>query len=148
MKMKIGNLLLIACALALAGCNAKPTTPASNDAPAVQDSTDKVLVKWDGMWAGNDGSWLKVTGARWSTGYGEVTTYEGRLNVIETQSQRTLVDMPVEVGKTKGQTIKAIFRQDGDRLLYCGTYDLPRPTEFVKGERGDPWFVEYKRQQK
>jgi hypothetical protein len=42
------------------------------------------------------------------------------------------------------RVVKAIFRLDGDVLHYCGTYDLPRPTEFV--QRGDPYYVAWQRE--
>jgi HEAT repeat protein len=29
----------------------------------------KELAKWEGAWAGSDGSWLKVKGDRWSVGF-------------------------------------------------------------------------------
>ena len=55
--------------------------------------------------------------------------------------------MLVDEGNTRGRTVRAIFRLEGDTLSYCGTYDLPRPTEFVTGEGGDPWAVEYRREE-
>jgi uncharacterized protein (TIGR03067 family) len=55
----------------------------------------------------------------------------------------TVVDLVVEEGATKGKTVKAIFRLDGDTLHYCGTYDLDCPTEF-QGD-SDPYYRAWKR---
>jgi len=117
-------------------------------ASTAQLAAKNELARWEGDWAGSDGSWLKVKGDRWATGFNEVTAYSGRLKIVAIQDKRTLVDMEVEEGETKGQTVKAIFRLEGDTLHYCGTYVLPRPTEFVKGEGGDPWSVAFKREKK
>ena len=56
------------------------------------------------------------------------------------------MDLLVEEGDVKGQTFKAIFRVDGDKLEYCGTYGDARPVEF-KSE-GECYYVPWKRAKK
>jgi len=75
--------------------------------------------------------------------------YSNIIQIVEVREQMTRADLLVGLDNhpRKGQTVKAIFRLDGDTLHYCGTYDLPRPTAFVKG-RADPYYVEWKRVKK
>ena len=49
---------------------------------------------------------------------------------VNDRIQRLAADMLVESGPTQGQTCRAIYRLDGDRLRYCGTYSATRATEF------------------
>ncbi len=91
-----------------------------------------------------------VKGDRWSwVTVGRKPTYANSILIVEVQEKMTLADLVVSEPDhpQSGRTVKAVFHLDGDTLHYCGTYDLPRPTQFVKG-RGDPYYVGWKRVKK
>jgi uncharacterized protein (TIGR03067 family) len=107
------------------------------------------LATWEGIWEERGGTTLFIKGDRWSwTTKGMKPTYRNIIRIVQVQERMTLADLLVgEPGPSNGRTVKAIFRLDGDTLHYCGTYDLPRPTAFVKGGR-DPYYFEWKRVKK
>ena len=53
-----------------------------------------------------------------------------RINVVEVSENCVVADLLVAIGKPR--TCKAIFRLDGDTLLYSGSYKV-RPTGFDDG---------------
>jgi uncharacterized protein (TIGR03067 family) len=110
----------------------------------------KELARWQGAWEGNGGNLFVIKGDRWSWGLkGAKPICENIIEIVEIRDKMTLADLQVrqQGHPQKGQTCKAIFRLEGDTLHYCGTYDLPRPTAFLKG-RGNPFYVEWKRVRK
>jgi uncharacterized protein (TIGR03067 family) len=108
----------------------------------------KELERFQGPWV-SGGETFIVKGDRWAwTTVGAEPDYAHTIAIVEVRDTMTLADLWMGEGHPrKGQAVKAIFRLDGDTLHYCGTYDLPRPTEFVKG-LGDPYYVAWKRAKK
>jgi uncharacterized protein (TIGR03067 family) len=104
----------------------------------------KELLRWQGAYQTDDGHSLTVTGDRWTTKSSGGEVYSGKIKILEVREKLTVADLLVEEGPTKGKTIKAIHRVDGDTLHYCGTYDLERPTEFKSGD-GAPQYYAWKR---
>ena len=104
------------------------------------------LLRWQGAYESAGGSSFTVTGESWTWKLPAAEGHSGKIKIIEVREKLTLADLLVEEGSTKGQTVKAIFRVDGDTLHYCGTYVLDRPTEF-KGDT-DPYYVAWKRAKK
>jgi hypothetical protein len=90
----------------------------------------KELARWAGSWKSPDGTWLKITGDRWSSGTPTFGPVAGVMRVSEVREKMVLADFSVEEGPTKGKIAKVIFRLDGDSLHYCGTYDDQYPTKF------------------
>jgi uncharacterized protein (TIGR03067 family) len=90
----------------------------------------KELAKWAGSWKSPDGTWMKITGDRWSSGTPTFGPVAGVMRVTELREKMVLADFSVEEGPTKGKIAKAIFRLDGDSLHYCATYDDQYPTKF------------------
>jgi hypothetical protein len=88
------------------------------------------LTKWAGSWKSSDGTWLKITGDRWSSGTPTFGPTAGTVRVTEIQERVVFAEFAVDDGPTKGQTVNAIFRLDGDSLHYCGTYAGDYPREF------------------
>jgi hypothetical protein len=94
----------------------------------------KELAQWEGFWKNDAGEWIKFPGDRWSCGSPGWGPAAGTLKLVEMTDSMTLVDLAVDEGPTKGGTVLAIFRRDGDTLNYCGTYTAARPTEFKTRE--------------
>jgi hypothetical protein len=88
------------------------------------------LAKWAGSWKTPDGVWMKIDGHRWSSGTPSWGPVGGSMWVVEVGPAFVAADMLVEFGPTQGQTCRAIYGLDGDRLRYCGTYMATRATEF------------------
>jgi uncharacterized protein (TIGR03067 family) len=106
----------------------------------------KELAKWEGDYVLDGGGSFTVKGDRWTMkGAGE-EGYSGKIKILEVREKLTVADLVVEEGATKGRTVKAIFRLDGDTLHYCGTYDLDRPNEFAGDS--DPYYYAWKRVKK
>jgi hypothetical protein len=115
---------------------------ASNDDPEIRLRAQRVvgvileragqkeLAKWADFWKTPAGEWMEIKGDRWSCGTPTSETFSGSIRIIEIGKAWTAADMTVEQGSTKGQTVRAIFRLDGDTLHYCGTYSAVRATEF------------------
>jgi hypothetical protein len=90
----------------------------------------KELATWEGTWEGEGGVWMKFAGDTWSSGTPTFGPVGGKILVVELRGKLTLADLVVLEGPTKGHRVQAIFRRDGDRLDYCGSYGAKRPTEF------------------
>lgn len=90
----------------------------------------KELAKWQGEWVGSEGQKMAIKGDQWVSSTPTFGPVSGTLAGIEVLEKKTLVDLVVENGPTKGQTCQAIFRLDGDTLYYCGSYGPTRPAEF------------------
>src|SRR5262249_23433838 len=103
----------------------------------------KELAKWEGDYVVDGGGSFTVKGDRWTMKAPGEEGYSGKVKILEVREGLTVADLVVEEGTTKGKTVKAIFRLDGDTLHYCGTYDLDRPSEF-KGD-SDPYYYAWKR---
>jgi uncharacterized protein (TIGR03067 family) len=103
------------------------------------------LARWEGEWrSGNEA--FHVKGDRWYWGpKGYKPQFASTIQIIEVTETMTLADLRVKDKghPRRGGVVKAIFRLQDDVLHYCGTYDRPRPTEFV--HRGDPHCVAWKR---
>lgn len=91
------------------------------------------LDTWQGEWAGSQGQKMTIKGDQWVSSTPTFGPVSGTLAGIEVLGKKTLVDLVVEKGPTRGQTCRAIFRLDGDTLHYCGSYGPARPTEFKNG---------------
>ena len=107
---------------------------------------ERELAKWAGSWKTPDGDWMKFDGHRWSSGTPTWGPVGGTLWVVEVRTAFVAADLLVEHGPAQGQLCRAIFRRDGDRLRYCGTYTPTRPTEF-KNVNGY-YLYEFDRQKK
>jgi hypothetical protein len=90
----------------------------------------KELARWEGDWKDAAGVWMKFRGERWSSGTPTFGPVGGTIKIVEVGEKVTLADLAVDAGPTRGGTVLAIFRRDGDTLQYCGTYTATRPTEF------------------
>jgi hypothetical protein len=66
--------------------------------------------------------------------------------VVEVGPAFVAADMLVEFGPSRGQTCRAIYKLDGDRLRYCGTYAPTRATEFKAV--AEYYLAEFDRQKK
>jgi hypothetical protein len=112
-----------------------------------QDPTaKKELAKWEGSWETGDGEKITIKADHWTwtaPGYGPIS---GKLRVIEIRGKVTLVDLLVEEGETKGNTLKTILRLEADTLHYCGTYNETRPTVFKTAAAN--FYYAWKRTQK
>jgi uncharacterized protein (TIGR03067 family) len=106
----------------------------------------KELARWEGDYQTDDGGSFTVKGDRWTMKGPGSEGYAGKIKILEVRDKLTVADLLVEEGETKGKTVKAIFRLEGETLHYCGTYDLERPTEF-KGDV-DPVSYVWKRVKK
>jgi hypothetical protein len=107
---------------------------------------DRELARWAGSWRTKDGVWMTIDGHRWSSGTPTWGPAGGTMWVVEVGPGYVAADMFVESGPPQGQTCRAIFKLDGDRLRYCGTYAPTRATEFKAV--GEYYFVEFERQKK
>jgi uncharacterized protein (TIGR03067 family) len=117
--------------------------PASSN---LELAAKKELAKWEGDYQTDDGGSFTVKGDRWTMKGPGSEGYSGKIKILDVREKVTLADLLVEEGETKGKTVKAIFRLEGETLHYCGTYDLERPTEF-KGD-SDPYYYAWKRVKK
>ena len=107
----------------------------------------KELTRLEGEWENGDQT-LIIKGDSWRWGVtGKFTLEEfrdNRIKILGTTAGVIDADLSVAEGEMRGQTCRAIFRLDGDTLLYCGSYAV-RPTGFDDG-RG--YMVEWKRVKK
>jgi len=105
----------------------------------------KAQLGLQGVWEAN-GETLTLIGDRWSWHKtGVEPTDVNTFRVVEVTRKWIAVDLKMNaLGWRSGETAKCIFKRDGDTLYYCGTYDRPRPTAFVK-DQGDPCYVAWKR---
>lgn len=106
----------------------------------------KELAKWQGAWESKDQTFY-IKDDRWYwVATGAKPAYADSFTIVEVRDKMVLADLLIgEAGHPRrGETVKAIFQLDGDTLQYCGTYDLPRPTEMVKN-RSDPYYVAWVR---
>jgi hypothetical protein len=99
-----------------------------------------------GKWI-NRGETLMIEGKRWSWGGAS-----GALEVVARKGGVLSVDLHVSEGPGQGHTCQAIFRRDGDVLLYCQSsiHDSktgygPRPTKFASGDGLRTLYVEWRR---
>lgn len=90
--------------------------------------------------------WLKVEGHRWSSATPTWGPVGGSMWVVEVGPAFVAADMLVEFGPSRGQTCRAIYKLDGDRLRYCGTYAPTRATEFKAV--AEYYLAEFDRQKK
>jgi hypothetical protein len=104
------------------------------------------LAKWEGSWETADGVWMKFNGDQWSSGTPTFGPVSGTIQMIEVREKIVLANLIVEAGPTKGGLVLAIFRLEGDRFDYCGTYTGARPTEFKNG--GNYYHASFKRGKK
>ena len=104
------------------------------------------LARWAGYWKTRDGVWLEVTGDRWSSATPTWGPNGGRMWVVEVGPTSVAADMLVEYGPNAGQICRAIYKLDGNRLRYCGTYTPIRATEFKAD--GGHYLVEFDRTKK
>src|SRR5262245_24554687 len=88
------------------------------------------LAKWVGYWKTADGVWLQIDGQRWSSATPTWGPNGGRMWVVEVAKAFVAADMLVEYGPNQGQTCRAIYKLEGDRLRCCSTYNPTRATEF------------------
>ena len=80
---------------------------------------ERELAKWAGSWKTPAGVWMKIDGHRWSSGTPSWGPVGGQMWIVEVGPAFVAADMLVESGPTQGQTCRAIYRLDGDRLRYC-----------------------------
>jgi hypothetical protein len=107
---------------------------------------DRELARWAGSWRTKDGVWMTIDGHRWSSGTPTWGPARGTMWVVEIGPSFVAADMFVESGPPRGQTCRAIFKLDGDRLRYCGTYAPARATEFKA--TAEHYLVEFDREKK
>jgi hypothetical protein len=106
----------------------------------------KLLARWEGIWTGDPGVTMTVTGNTFRSAAPGVGSRNGTLTVVEVGEKVVHVDFLVEEGDTKGLTARAILRLDGDTLHYCVTYGPTRPVEFKSG--GENFYIPWKRTKK
>ena len=91
---------------------------------------ERELTKMDGYWKTADAVWLKIDGNRWSSATPTWGPNGGVMWVVEKGQSFVAADMLVEYGPNKGQTCRAIYKLEGNRLRCCSTYMATRATEF------------------
>jgi hypothetical protein len=106
----------------------------------------KMLAKWEGTWMTGDRVYLKLSGARFSSGTPTYGPASGTIMIVDVGDKVTSADLVNEDGPLKGGIALAIFRRDGDTLHACWSYTGTRPTEF-KNE-GNNYCFAFKRVQK
>jgi hypothetical protein len=107
---------------------------------------ERELATWAGSWAAPGGIWMKIGGHRWSAGTPTYGPNVGSMWVVEIGKTFVAADLLVESGPNQGQICRAIFKRDGDRLRYCGTYTPTRPTEFKNA--GEYYACDFDRERK
>jgi len=103
----------------------------------------KELAKWEGTWMTEDRVYIKLSGARFSSGTPTYGPASGTITIVEVGAKVTFADLVNDDGPLKGGTALAIFRRDGETLHGCWTYTRTRPTEFKVG--GNNYCFTFKR---
>ena len=106
----------------------------------------KELAKWEGTWMTKDRVYLKLSGARFSSGTPTFGPGSGTITIVEVGDKVTFADLVNDEGPLKGGTALAIFRRDGETMHACWSYTTTRPTEF-KNE-GNNYRFTFKRVKK
>jgi hypothetical protein len=107
---------------------------------------ERELARWAGHWKTPDGVWLQIDGQRWSSATPTWGPNGGAMWVVDVGPGSVAADMLVEYGPNRGETCRAIYKLDGDRLRYCGTYTPTRATEFKA--LGGYYLIEFRRGRK
>jgi hypothetical protein len=104
------------------------------DSRALAAAAKKELARWEGEWTGNGGQKFVFKGDRWAWGEAGSWTLDertgNRVLIVGVSEKLIFADMVVDDPTNGGRVCQAIFRLDGDTLLYCGSYGPVRPTEF------------------